>query len=183
MLGEKIREIRKEKNMTIKDLADKIGVTSGYISQIERNITEPSLTILRKISAALDVPIYGFVSEPSVDTFFIPANARQKLNFTDCGIQYEFLTPLARLNKISPKVEVIHVTMEPQSWGSTEMTQHLADECFYVTKGTIEVHFPSKKYVLNEGDSIYFIENIPHRLYNPTNEKANGLSIMSPAIY
>ena len=61
MLGAQVRKIRKSKNFTLKELAEQTGLSIGYISQIERNLTDPSLFTLRKISAALDVPTYLFM--------------------------------------------------------------------------------------------------------------------------
>ncbi|EET84441.1 transcriptional regulator, XRE family [Clostridium carboxidivorans P7] len=63
MLGPKIREIRQEKGLTLNELADKTGLTASYLSQIERNIIDPSLSSLRKISLSLEVPIYTFLTD------------------------------------------------------------------------------------------------------------------------
>ena len=63
MLGEQVRNIRKSRGFTLKALAEQTGLSIGYISQIERNLTDPSLSTLRKISAALDVPTYLFMGE------------------------------------------------------------------------------------------------------------------------
>lgn len=52
MLGEHVRNIRKKRGITLKELAEKTGLSIGYISQIERNLTDPSLSTLRKLSAA-----------------------------------------------------------------------------------------------------------------------------------
>ncbi len=61
MLGEQVRKIRKKRGITLKELAEKTGLSIGYISQIERNLTDPSLSTLRKLSAALDIPTYLFM--------------------------------------------------------------------------------------------------------------------------
>ena len=58
MLGDRIRNLRKNKNITIQEMSDKTGLSIGYISQVERNLVDPSLSSLRKISSTLGVPIY-----------------------------------------------------------------------------------------------------------------------------
>ena len=63
MLGDQIRSIRKRQEITLKELAEKTGLSIGYISQIERNLTDPSLSTLRKISGALGVPTYLFLGQ------------------------------------------------------------------------------------------------------------------------
>ena len=80
MIGKKIRSIRKSKNMTIVELAEKINVTSGYISQIERDLISPSLAVLKRLSQALEVPISVlFLEESSNDVVTIPRDERTKL--------------------------------------------------------------------------------------------------------
>ena len=65
MLGEHVRNIRKKRGITLKELAEKTGLSIGYISQIERDLTDPSLSTLRKLSAALDIPTYLFMGGES----------------------------------------------------------------------------------------------------------------------
>lgn len=68
MLGDIIRSVRKQKRTTLKEISEKSGLSIGYISQIERNQTEPSLSTLRKISQALDVPTYYFMKKVEFDS-------------------------------------------------------------------------------------------------------------------
>ena len=80
MIGEKIREIRKSKNLTIVQLSEMINVTSGYISQIERDLISPSLSVLKRLSQALDVPLSVlFLDKSDTDVVTIPQNERTKV--------------------------------------------------------------------------------------------------------
>lgn len=184
MLGPKIREIRQEKGLTLNQLAQKTRLTASYLSQLERNIIEPSLSSLRKISVALGVPIYTFLASEGKDHVLIPSNKRKKLELPNSSITYEFLTPMASDKEAPPKMEIIYFQLDPDSWSSDECMVHRADECIYVIEGTIEVYLGEDKYVLTRGDSIYIRENIPHRFYNPsTSIKAAGISTICPPIY
>ncbi len=183
MIGPKIRETRQSKGLTLNQLAKNTGFTAGYISQLERDIIDPSLSALRKIANSLNVPVYGFLEEPEKQSTVILANKRQKLELPDTNIVYEFLTPMGSDSSIKPKMVMIYYHLDAQSWISEENLTHKADECIFVTKGSIEVYLGDEKYLLNEGDSIYIKENVPHRIYNPGKEKAIGVSTISPAIY
>lgn len=184
MIGEKIRDIRKEKELTIKDLADRVNITSGYISQIERDLIDPSLSVLRRISSALGVSLASFFSEESQNEVVeIPKEKRTRIKFADINMEYEFMTPSERKRDVSPKMEVIFFKLAPKSWGSTEVMLHEADECTIVIKGTLEYHINDKVYIVNEGGSIYLPENTPHLLYNPTDEELEGIGIISPPVY
>lgn len=183
MLGTKIREIRKQKGMTVNELAEKTQFTASYISQLERNIVDPSISSLRKISIILEVPIYTFLEENDRQHIIITRDKRQKLELPNSSIVYEFLTPMAANKEINAKMEIIYFELEPKSWTSDEYLTHEADECIFVTRGQIEVYLGEENYHLMEGDSIYIVENTPHKMYNPTDEKVTGFSNICPPIY
>lgn len=112
MLGEQIRNIRKSRDFTLKALAEQTGLSIGYISQIERNLTDPSLSTLRKISAALDVPTYLFMGEAEADNtlttrkksdhHFITAPFQYPLPSADADATAEFV-PQSLLSVLSWK--------------------------------------------------------------------------------
>lgn len=183
MLGARIREVRQQKSLTLNELAEKTQFTASYLSQIERDLVEPSLSSLRKISAALEVPIYTFLSSESKQHVVIQSNQRTKLALPNSSIIYEFISPMASNKSANVKMEIVYFQLEAQSWSSDEFIIHAADECIFIIKGQIEIYLDTEKYVLNEGDSIYITENVPHRFYNSGNEIAVGISNICPPIY
>lgn len=184
MIGAAVREIRKEKNITIKELADMVNVTSGYISQIERDLIEPSLSVLRRLSEALEVPMAVFFSmDSSGDVALIPKDKRTRIKFPDINMEYEFMTPYDRKKGNQPKMEVIYYKLAPRSWGSNDAMVHAADECTIVLKGTLEYHVGDRIYVVEEGSSIYISENTTHQLYNPTDTEVEAIGIITPGVY
>lgn len=183
LLGTKIRELRQQKGMTLNELADKTDVTASYLSQLERNIIDPSLSSLRKISAAFGVPIYTFLEDEAKHPILILAEERQKLDLPNSSITYEFLTPMASNREVNPKMEIIYFQLNPKSYSNDEMVTHAADEAIFVMQGKLEIFLGEEKYCLKEGDSLYVIENTPHRYYNPSEEKAVGICTICPPIY
>ena len=77
MIGEKIRRKRNELGMSMKMLAEKTGLTSGFISQVERELAEPSITSLRKIAEALDVAVFYFFTEERNERHVLAAVPKQ----------------------------------------------------------------------------------------------------------
>jgi transcriptional regulator with XRE-family HTH domain len=183
LLGPKIREIRQEKGLTLNELADKTKLTASYLSQIERNIIDPSISSLRKISVELGVPIYTFLTDEKKQNVLIHAEKRKKLELPNSSIIYEFVTPMASDKEVNSKMEIIYFQLDPCSWSNDELMIHPADECIFIIEGTVELYLAEDKYTLNKGDSIYIQENIPHRFYNPTSEKVIGISSICPPIY
>ena len=183
LLGRRIREIRHKRKMTLNELAAKTDVTASYISQVEREIIEPSLSSLRKIAVALGVPLFTFLHTDTVDPVVVRANERRKLDLPESSIVYEFVTPMVSDQKVEPKMEIIYFTLEPKSWTSEENITHEADECIFVIEGELKVYLEDADHHLKAGDSIYIKENIGHRFYNPTDEVVKGITNITPAIY
>ncbi|MBB6217836.1 transcriptional regulator with XRE-family HTH domain [Anaerosolibacter carboniphilus] len=183
MLGAKIREIRQQNSLTLNELAEKTQLTASYLSQIERDLIDPSLSSLRKIAMALKVPIYTFLTHESKQHVLTKATQRRKLALPNSSIIYEFISPMASDKSANIKMEMVYFKLEAKSWSSEEFIIHAADECIFILKGQLEVYLDKEKYVLEEGDSIYIIENIPHRFYNPRNEVVVGISNICPPIY
>lgn len=183
LLGKRIREIRQKKGMTLNQLASQIDATASYISQVERNIIEPSLASLRRIAVVLEVPLFTFLHEDAIDPVVVRKSERKKLTLPESSITYEFVTPMVADKKVMPKMEIIYFTLAPKSWTSDENINHEADECIFVIEGELEIYLEDKKYCLLAGDSIYIKEHTSHRFYNPTNEIVTGLSNITPAIY
>lgn len=183
-LGAKIREVRQKAKLTLNDLASKTGLTASYISQVERGLIDPSISSLRRISAALEVPLYVFLTdEMEQQHVLVRANERIKLNLPQSNITYEFITPGISETKIRSKMEIIYLRLKAKSWSSDKPFIHEADECIFLIDGKLNVELGTEVYTLNEGDSIYIQENIPHRFYNAGDKTAIFISVMCPAIY
>lgn len=183
MVGNVIRERRHKKGMTLASLAAEVGVTSGGLSQIERGIIDPSLAVLKKIAAALNISLYLLFTEES-GNYVSRSKDRRKAHFPDLNIEYEFLTPRPRFDAITPKIEATMMTLGPKAWSSENFEFHEADECFVVISGCFEVHIPDQETVtLYEKDSIYHTQGVVHRLFNPGDTDAVAISILSDVIY
>ena len=112
MLGEHVRNIRKKRGITLKERAEKTGLSIGYISQIERNLTDPSLSTLRKLSAALDIPTYLFMGGESSTSLTTRQADMLILSQPNSNVRYHLLTPMPNGNFV-PQSLVIRFELEP----------------------------------------------------------------------
>lgn len=185
MIGEKIKSIRMEKGITAKDLAIKAEVTPGYISQIERNLISPSLSVLMRIAEGLEIPLVSlFSQEEQEEVTVIAKDKRTKIQFADINMEYQFVTPYSRSKNTCTQMEMLCFRLGPKSWGSTTVQFHEeAGECTLVLKGTLEYHIDEKVYTLHAGDSIYVPPKTFHQLYNPGEEEVEAVATISPALY
>lgn len=116
MIGEKIKFIRTEKGITGKELAEKAEVTPGYISQIERNLISPSLSVLMRIAEVLEIPLVSlFTEEEEEQVTVIRKDKRTKIQFADINMEYQFATPYSRNKNICTQMEMICLRLGPKA--------------------------------------------------------------------
>lgn len=184
LIGEKIRSIRKSKNFTIVELSEKIQVTSGYISQIERDLISPSLAVLKRFSEVLEVPLSVlFLEDSSMEVVKIPHNERAKVKLSNLNVELEFITPVLDNNDKKGTCEAFLFKLNPESWASNLSIRHECQECIYVLNGEIECHVGGKIITILKGDSLIVPENNDHMIFNGSDDVAEALCIRSPAIH
>jgi transcriptional regulator with XRE-family HTH domain len=182
-MGEHLREARRNRRLSLRDLAQRLGVSPSLISQIETGRANPSVSTLYAIAAELDVSLDELLfndrrtparsgpvptrSEPTEG----PAQTASPIQRADdrhqirlaSGVLWERLTTTSE-----PGVEFLHVTYEVGGASSPEdaYQRHPGHEWGYVLSGTLEVRIGFDQYVLSPGDAISINSTIPHRLAN-----------------
>jgi len=173
LLGEKIRSIRQQKGLNLNEFAEYVGVTSAYISQIERDLIEPSLPVLRDIAKILDIEIsLLFTNELPADVLITKQDERREVSLLDGNAKFQFLMPSKLANGDKPDLSFMEVTLEGKKKDHSEYAIHNSTEFALVLKGCVEYQTKKDKYRLFEGDSIYIEKEVPHLLYNPYEEEA-----------
>lgn len=175
MLGEKIRIKRIEKQMTLKDLAERTGVTQGFLSQVERGLTDPSITSLRRIAHALNVPIFYFLMDEAKANPVVRKNERQVLRFPDSHLTFELLSP-----DLNRSLEMMMSRLEPGAVTCDEPLVHPGEENIVVLKGKMKIQVGEDFYILAEGDSIYYFSSIPHKIWSIGTEELVFVSAITP---
>jgi len=177
-LGSKIRKLRQSQKMSIEQLSQKTGLSTGLISQIERNITGPSVESLWKIAKALNVSMHYFFNEYEKDSPspIVKKNERKKIQLPKSNVTYELLSP----DLIGRKIEFLQVEIKPGECNTDALISHEGEECGLVLKGKLKVRWGDKEYILEEGDSIYFDSTVPHRYVNIGDETCISVWAMVP---
>ena len=181
ILGERMRGLRKRRGLTLAELAAAAGLSTGYISQLERDLAQPSIPALVGIARALGVTVQWFFAgsqpvPPEEHGFVIRRANRLSLSYAG-GIVDELLTP--RLNL---QVELIHTRL-PAGAESAESYSHEGDEVGLVLEGRVEFWVAERHFLLAAGDSISFSSQNPHRYRNPSPGDAVILWAISPPCF
>ena len=182
MLGEHVRNIRKKRGITLKELAEKTGLSIGYISQIERDLTDPSLSTLRKLSAALDIPTYLFMGGESSTGLTTRQADMLILSQPNSNIRYHLLTPMPNGDFV-PQSLVIRFELEPHCKDGDLPVIHPSEEILLLEQGQLDVLVKSETTRLNAGDTTVVQSNLPHIVSNPGDTTAVGLAVFTPAIW
>lgn len=178
MIGEKIRHRRKDINMSMKVLAEKTGLTSGFISQVERELAEPSITSLRKIAEALGVAVFYFFTEEKSPGIVVRKNTRQSRNFAKSHITYELLSP-----DLNRQMEMFLASLDPGAATCDEPLSHNGEEVTHVLEGNMWIKIGDDEYSLEAGDTIYYISSVPHRIVNTGKGILRFISTITPPAF
>lgn len=181
LIGENLRNIRKKRGYTLQYIAEKTGYSASLISQVERDLVNPSIVTLRKIAEALEMPLFAIFDENKIEEIFsdecvIRKEQRIPINTDDFGAIFSLLNPHKKR-----KMDVILIEAEPGGNSSDEMHTHPGEECEIILQGTMEVEWNNNTYILNEGDSIYIDSSLPHRWKNVGTDKLVVLCVLTPA--
>ena len=182
MLGDQIRSIRKRQEITLKELAEKTGLSIGYISQIERNLTDPSQSTLRKISGALGVPTYLFLGDEPHGSLTLRKEEMIQLSQPNSNVRYQIMSPMPT-GEFEPQSLVARFELAPRSVDGELPVIHPSEEIVLLERGAVDVIIDGKPVHLEAGDTTLIRSNLPHILSNPTDEVAMGYSILTPAVW
>lgn len=174
-IGEKIRRLRRVNSLTQDELANRCDLTKGFISQIERNLTSPSINTLIDILEALGTDIRNFFNEKIDEKIVFSKDDIYERNYEDYGYLISWLIPNAQKNDMEP----ILVTISEKS--STKKDQpHEGEEFGYILKGKINLTLGNQVYKVKSSESFYFKSNKTHYIDNPYNRPAVILWVSTP---
>ena len=167
-IGEHLRARRHELGLSLRDLADRLGVSPSLISQIERGRANPSVSTLYQLVAELDISLDELLFEdrrPAEEPAAGPiqrATERHRIRLAS-GVIWERLTTLSE-----PGIEFLYVIYEVGGASSPEdaFQRHNGHEWGYVLSGTLQVTVGFRQYLLEAGDSLSLDSTTPHRLAN-----------------
>jgi transcriptional regulator with XRE-family HTH domain len=162
-ISKKIRKYRQEKVLTVQELADRSGVSKGLISQIENGRSIPSLPVLFSIITSLDITVNDFFSDilgQAQPSPVIIVRKEEYDNFQKEDAIGFFYKRIIIKNLPASTIDIVLLTILPDSKRNQVSTE--AFEYKYILSGTVEYEINGNKYLLNEGDSLFFDGRLPH---------------------
>lgn len=176
--GQRIRARRQSLGLSLRDLAQRVGLTASFLSQIERDQTSPSLESLRRISDALEVPIFHFLLESDGRSPVVRQDQRPQLTLPDSNLTYQLLTP-----DLNRKMEAFLAERKPGQEKVIVPLRQSTEEWVYVLEGQLEIQLGEDLYLLNPGDSAYFDGPMLRRLAARGDQPLRFISVITPPMF
>jgi len=175
-IGRKIKRLRIQKGLTLEELASRSELTKGFLSQLERDLTSPSIATLNDIVEALGSSLAEFFKEEEQEKLVF----RKKDFFVDEREEYtiHWIVPNTQKNAMEPILIEL-----PQGISSFEMDPHSGEEFGYVLEGTVVLVDGEERYIVHKGETFYLSGKRPHYLRNEKKTTAKVLWISTPPLF
>lgn len=177
-IGSRIRSLRQLNDLTQEELAERAGLTKGFISQVERDLTSVSLDSLLQILDALGEKVSDFFREIEKERIVYGLRDRVELPNRNGVKGFSLLIPGSANRMMEPVI----LTLGPKQCTEREEA-HRGDELGYVMKGKIAIHFGKKAHRARTGDCFYFIADRDHHIQNTGPDDAMILWITTPPAF
>lgn len=179
-LGAAIRHARRKQEVTLEQVARKSKLSVSYLSQVERDRMSPSLSALKRIAQALDIPAGALMFSKSDTRRHAPVVVvrqaeRKRLVFPGSEIRYEMLTPDLRR-----RASLLWLQAPAGADSGASTFSHDGEDAVIVLQGRLSVEVGGIWHELSNGDSIYFDSQLPHRWRNPANRPTVAVWLSTP---
>jgi quercetin dioxygenase-like cupin family protein len=198
-LGKKIRQERSSRQMTLERFSEMTGLSKSFLSQVERGITEPSITSLKKIAKQFGFSVVNLFQNgdsvnsgwtydqpvqkaPDVKTAYVEraavvrADRRKRLCLPGSSVVYDLMTP-----DMNRQIEVMYMRVKKgDRSGDEPIVDPPGEKVGLVLKGSIEFTVGGESYLLKEGDSLYYPAHVPHSWYAVEGDTIEVIHILTP---
>ncbi|HEY63717.1 MAG TPA: cupin domain-containing protein [Caldilineae bacterium] len=172
-VGARLRELRRARGLSLRDLAAASGVSANTISLVERGRSSPSVATLHRLTRALDVPITALFEESSASSVVVTRAGERRpirggwgdLESLGAGVPHQQISPFL-------------LTIKPSKRSRGLVISHSGDEFIYCLSGRVEYVVDGRSYVLEPGDSLLFEARLPHHWRALDGQPAQILLIM-----
>lgn len=175
----KIKEMRKKKGMTLKDVSEQTGLAISFLSQMERGKSPITLVSLKKIANVLGSSMKELFSEPDIQEEYVRSSGAHVLE----GLRRNY-DELSVLSGKFPdrRLDCFRMKIAPHTT-DIEETSHPGEEFYYVLKGTATVYIDGREHTVVQGESIHFPSMHSHTITNTEDEELELISVVTPTLF
>ena len=173
-VGARVHELRKERNLSLRALAEMCNVSPNTVSLIERGLSSPSIDTLQRLAGGLGVSIAALLETGEPADRVVLTQSASRVQSTASGMTIEHLGSGLSDHAFASFL----ITMEPRTRTNTVPIQHSGAEWVYCLEGLVEYEVAGREYQLMPDDNLLFDASLPHRWRNPGRKPARMLLIL-----
>ena len=182
-IGNRVRALREQMGLSLRDLGERAGVSAPMLSQVERGETSPTLAVAQKIATGLDLSLSQLIRLDETDgVTVVPRDQRRAGASRADGHAYELLTP----ELPGQRAEVSRHTLKPGATtggpGDPPLHEAGSRETAVVTSGRLRLVCAGTRYELSEGDAVTFDADLPHHFENPGRGEARFMAVVTAGL-
>lgn len=180
-IGPRVRALRDQMGLSLRDLADRTGVSAPMLSQVERSETSPTLAVATKIASGLGLSLSALLRLDEADTVVVVPRAKRRKTRRD-GHRFEELTPTAPGR--SADVSLHYLAPGARTAGPGDPPRHApgSRETAVVQSGRLVLALDGRRYELSIGDAVTFEADLPHHFQNPSDEEVSFLAVVTAGL-
>ena len=177
-VGNRVRNARKAKKMTLRELARQIGCSESLLSKIENGKGNPPLSTLHDLTTALGVSISSLFADSAAPEVAIYRNGERALLHASKTVTLEALIPHTESHRLQAHIHIIAPNGSPDG-----DYRHEGEELGFILEGQLDLIVNGKSYALSRGDSFSFQSELPHSYKNPGPTEARVIWVNTPATF
>ncbi|UXV35169.1 XRE family transcriptional regulator [Staphylococcus sp. IVB6181] len=176
-VGFQIKLIRNQQQQTLKQLSTLTGLSTSFLSQVERGESSIAITSLDKIAKALDVNITSFFSPAENNDFHVQPQKMKPLNINHSNLTIKRVSSEFE----NRNLETFIITLLPGD--RSENSMHGGEEFYYMISGELTFYVNSRKYTVKEGEVLHYPSRFKHYCSNESESPATVLSVVTPKLF
>jgi len=181
-IGPRVRALREAMDLSLRDLAERSGVSAPMLSQVERGETSPTLAVASRIAAGLELRLSQLLRLDEEGSVSVVRRAERRRGGGAAGHAFEILTPPLPGQRAELSRHVLAAGAATGGEGDPPMHEPGSREIAVVEAGTVVLHIDDVQYELGEGDTVTFDADLAHRFENPGPGEAVLLAVVSAGL-
>jgi transcriptional regulator with XRE-family HTH domain len=181
-IGPRVRALREAMDLSLRDLAERSGVSAPMLSQVERGETSPTLQVASRIAAGLELRLSQLLRLDEQGVVSIVRAGERRRGGGTSGHAFEILTPPLPGQRAELSRHVLAEGAKTGGKGDPPMHEPGSREIALIESGTVVLHVNSAVHELKKGDSVVFDADLPHHFENPGPGEASLLAVVSAGL-
>jgi transcriptional regulator with XRE-family HTH domain len=180
-VGPRVKALREAQKLSLRDLAERSGVSAPMLSQVERGETSPTLQVAARIAAGLDLRLSQLLRLDETGAVTV-VRATERRGGGTAGHAYQVLTPPLPGQRAEVSLHTLAAGAATGGAGDPPMHEPGSRETAVVQRGEVDLHVDGARHRLGEGDTVTFDADLPHHFANPGKEEAVLLAVVSAGL-